>query len=500
MSELQRITAEIDLVSAALEKLLHAQEAFRTVISQQTSLVAPVRRLPVELLELVFSNCLQMNVISNRSEESCSLPTLTLSHVIHHWRSIIWHMPTMWSHIALAIGSHDDPEGHHGLQRQPLLHMYLARSSPLPLDVHITPYPWHPTMESYGSLIQSDHTLLEGLALESVRWRTLTIDGGIVKELPGDIANLSVLESLEISSNVHSFPGDWFSATSSLRRIQFHDEFPGDLIAVDLTRVEKVRIRWAEMDDLLFLGFHAPLMCWLHMEMFYSEADPSHRTFERLETLEVEEMDSLPALDHLFTFTTMPALRILRLGIVRMDQTWHQSAFTMFLDRSSCQLRALSLKRFTITETEILEILPLLPALEYLVLLESPKAPGAAINSRLLDALGQFVPDAGHNQHPRLRLLPLLHSLELQGAFIGRVFDSDLPSMLDARTEGDSRHYRLRHIKVGVTVGLEIGETRKSRIKRGKRLTDAGLQRLEHMTARGVSVVVTTYGSGLNLS
>lgn len=156
----------------------------------------------------------------------------------------------------------------------------------------------------------------------------------------------------------------------------------------------------------------------------------------------------------------------------------------MFLNRSSCELQTLSLKGFTITDTELLELLPLLPALESLVLSESSKAPGAAITSQLIEALGQFVPDAGHTHHPPFFHLPLLHSLELRGAFIG---DVELLAMLDARTEGESRQGRLKYVTVGVMEDTDgTGETYTTN------WTEASLQKLESLKDRGVSVVVDT--------
>lgn len=166
-TQLERVNAAVVLISSVLEQLLEARNELCTAISRSAGLSAPVRRLPLEIFELVFSNfCIQRNTISNRNEEPCVLPTLCLSQVNHRWRSVAFNIPSIWTNMALVIGGHTreiDPPGFNPIVR-PLLEMYLRLSSSQPLQVQIFS---DPRNHRRHSLLPRDRVLLQPLVIHT---------------------------------------------------------------------------------------------------------------------------------------------------------------------------------------------------------------------------------------------------------------------------------------------------------------------------------------------
>lgn len=165
-TQLERVNAAVVLISSVLEQLLEAWNELCTAISCSAGLSEPVRRLPLEILELAFSNCIQRNAISNRNEEPCVLPTLCLSQVNHRWRCVTFNMPSIWTNMALVIGGHSreiDPPGFNPIVR-PLLEMYLRLSSSQPLQVQICS---DPRNHRPHSLLPRDRVLLQPLVIHT---------------------------------------------------------------------------------------------------------------------------------------------------------------------------------------------------------------------------------------------------------------------------------------------------------------------------------------------
>ncbi|KAK7058504.1 hypothetical protein VNI00_002138 [Paramarasmius palmivorus] len=164
-AELERLEEEIRHVRGTLEELQKRRDAIQRDTAQRRSWLAPIRKLPVEVLGEIFSYaCLRdfsLDISSTRGGyKECPLecdnwpcdgsgemiilksiiaPTCILSHVCHYWRCIINASPQLWSSLRLDIIQMKE-------EHSDLVNLYLTRSAqhPLKIDIYDPPdfYEW----------------------------------------------------------------------------------------------------------------------------------------------------------------------------------------------------------------------------------------------------------------------------------------------------------------------------------------------------------------------
>ncbi|KAL1658672.1 hypothetical protein GGF50DRAFT_66811 [Schizophyllum commune] len=138
--EILAFDAEIRRLQALTRNLQAHRQSLADYAEQQHSLVAPVRRVPTEVLENIF-------LLACRTPEFAFplQPTMTtartLGHVCHTWRTILltskqlWLIPCIKVNIT-AVNSPQFRETQVNEYRKALI-FYLARSDPLPFSVDL---------------------------------------------------------------------------------------------------------------------------------------------------------------------------------------------------------------------------------------------------------------------------------------------------------------------------------------------------------------------------
>ncbi|KAL1687320.1 hypothetical protein GGG16DRAFT_36546, partial [Schizophyllum commune] len=86
----QDLETELDSVDAAIRRLHDLRETLEVRLQSTRAYLAPVRRLPLELLSDIF-------IYSVADEGDPTMVALmTLSHVCSSWRTAVWSTPELW--------------------------------------------------------------------------------------------------------------------------------------------------------------------------------------------------------------------------------------------------------------------------------------------------------------------------------------------------------------------------------------------------------------------
>ncbi|KDQ62011.1 hypothetical protein JAAARDRAFT_107428, partial [Jaapia argillacea MUCL 33604] len=122
--------AEVELrklrrrVSALEEKRDLTQSRCTNIIS----LLAPIRRLPPEIISKIFVHTVGPDFINPLKYQ---LPVL-LTHVCSYWRQIALSTSTLWASLLIA-----PRDGGEIARMRPILDCFLARSGTVPLSTHV---------------------------------------------------------------------------------------------------------------------------------------------------------------------------------------------------------------------------------------------------------------------------------------------------------------------------------------------------------------------------
>ncbi|KAJ7611752.1 hypothetical protein FB45DRAFT_1119124 [Roridomyces roridus] len=95
----------LNALNSEIRQLLSERKKIAHCIQRHTAIVAPIRRLPTELLSEIFSFASRLftrrSILVNEAEEECA-PWI-LGQVCRVWRELALHSPFLWRRIALRI-------------------------------------------------------------------------------------------------------------------------------------------------------------------------------------------------------------------------------------------------------------------------------------------------------------------------------------------------------------------------------------------------------------
>ncbi|KAK7026113.1 hypothetical protein VNI00_015688 [Paramarasmius palmivorus] len=179
--ELQRCDEEIEYARQALERLTARRDVLRRNLVERRSWLAPIRRLPVEILDMIFAEVpnTSLNIgglrTSERSRFGVEAVSLRLTHVSCHWRTIVSAKCSMWSTIDWSCWIRAMKK-----DWTPLLNIYLKNAAREPLRIYIGQVPGYYsdpdliTVEDWKGT--HDLHFLQTLARQFPRCVELTID------------------------------------------------------------------------------------------------------------------------------------------------------------------------------------------------------------------------------------------------------------------------------------------------------------------------------------
>ncbi|KAK0434293.1 hypothetical protein EV421DRAFT_1840491 [Armillaria borealis] len=317
------------------------REKKKKALDIRQSLVAPIRRLPVEILLEIFSLLSPERPPSDR-ESSYTLPSRpsntlempwVLSHVSGFWRASSLASPSLWTHIYIA--------SKYVKHEQFLVHAALSRSqdSPLHLCIHI---------DLDDS--EREEIVMGILSLAAPRCISLRLDIP-APLLMGLSCPFPRLQQLELHVDTHSIDlptsVEVFMKSTQLQSVHF----------MEVRVPEEIQLSFTELHDLsqVFVDSYDQLAAILKGAngLISLEAWPSGITHSKLSYLDT----GFSALEHL----TLPALEGLTLDEddpdydSEPDMEEKMLVLPDFLERSKCRLRRLGLMGYG----RVAKILPL---------------------------------------------------------------------------------------------------------------------------------------------
>uniref|UniRef100_A0A0W0FRZ7 F-box domain-containing protein n=1 Tax=Moniliophthora roreri TaxID=221103 RepID=A0A0W0FRZ7_MONRR len=380
-------------------------------IGERRSWLAPVRRLPPEILENIFMlysrsfSKYTLKVYQKHDRWQIVAPPLVLSQVSSFWRSIVISGPRMWSSMSVDVNQLDR-------DITSLLTLYFERSERCPLTMCIMD-------RDLGS--RSDIEMLRGprsylgsfgyssflmLLRELPRCDTLDLNvdrrlmGGVKSEFKCQSLSFPLLRSFLDNTGTWN-PGpsslsSWFwipicSATSLTEVISNsrarHDSFPYQ----QLTKLDIGRADMESLLRILSVSFNLKTIRVDEVPGTASMSDipTSPLVLPQLQNVTLTGVELLEGLSSLFESFIFPTLTALGIGLGGQAAQWDIRPLMSFLIRSSCSLKELELNlgEISLFPESLSEVLRASPRLSSLTILVDVLGPSDEWISSILSRL-----------------------------------------------------------------------------------------------------------------
>ncbi|KAF8907050.1 hypothetical protein CPB84DRAFT_1769370 [Gymnopilus junonius] len=390
---------EIASLEAALEELNSKRSRLQDVRDAHHALTSPLRRLPPELLQIIFVWCLpqQRNAVMHASEA----PVL-LGRVCSEWRRISLNTPEVWSslHIVPPNVNYSNPASSmvRYQRKRELLEMWFSRSGACPLAISMVWFSGDSEEE-----VKLCGSLLEVLVPFSRKWKVLDFQVPLKMFKPFQgltMKDVPLLEGMSLMDNRTPFDVD------------ITDRWPESLsFAENCTSLRHFTLTFFSG------GIRLPSIPWSQLSTVYLESNIAFfftDSRDMLSTLAncsnlrsctlkfpLSHTATLPAFEKLDDPITLPQLQILCVdGDQHLQNTFHMSntlvnicapklrileilgrtgrpegctapdpliAIRTMLQRSKCPLEKLNMESLTLLPDELIPCLILMPDLQELV-------------------------------------------------------------------------------------------------------------------------------------
>ncbi|KAF5343423.1 hypothetical protein D9758_011811 [Tetrapyrgos nigripes] len=427
------------LRESQIVSLQNEQQRLFLRISRYKSLLAPIRRLPPELLARIFGFCCK----ESKANEKMDCPVVRLSQVCAGWRELARTTSSLWTHISVDLSDCE-----YSIQRVLSMvdtHLSLSKQSPLHISLVLP--------------VTSDdaRAVLRAFVPESMRWETVTLDVDRCHLLDTEFTaikdRLPLLRQLELwPTSTGTFDTesaatvDSFSSAPNLRSLQLGVLDDGGEIYLAST---EIRVPWTQLHDLT-LWVHRPMAIrerlmsasearTVTIERCYGPAEDAAEAepvvhFMRSLTISVDKWDrNLTVFLRLLVLPQLTSLCLSGVEPMYPDTELHLSDIQTFLIRSGCNLTSLSLVSLSNTDHIILQLLECIPSLVDLTIHERP-IKGTTKNTILTP---HFIEQLSfiHDRNSSRCLLPYLQHLFFQAhhsfavvLFIGMVRSRWIPN------------------------------------------------------------------------
>lgn len=190
-----RYDAEIKRQRSIIVSLQNEQKLLRRQVEEYKSLLSPIRKLPLEILRLVFTHVCGENVVGLGGYPI--IPALVLGEVCAYWRTVSLSAQELWSTIDVLVPS-GEAVGSEQTKAVSVLRKLLERSGHMPLTISIT--------EGPVTVPQPITKVLDLLLLHSYRWYSLELNHPCRETslyFPSIRGRLPLLEVLHIGTLAH---------------------------------------------------------------------------------------------------------------------------------------------------------------------------------------------------------------------------------------------------------------------------------------------------------
>ncbi|KAJ7724573.1 hypothetical protein DFH07DRAFT_854724 [Mycena maculata] len=426
--------AETSLSSLSAEQEDAACE-IRARISLLGSRLAPIRRLPPEILSSIFVDPSLHTSISRGTFLLAGRGSDPVTAVSFHWRATALSTPHFWAIFSVSLCGTDNV--------MHLLQLYLNRSKncALSLEIRVRGSDVHP-----GILRE----ILNGCE----RWATLRLD--IVTP---DLLSLfsPIRRRLRSLRQLSLQIGGGFGAGVSIEGLDTFELAP-NLSTLKLSLPDGVlpRVPFAQIKTLSISADFLPFAARFPNLSFLSVTGNPGEPSSPIVTADVPSLSAHPAVLQGVTTPTLVHLHLSGGGT-----PWSSRQFEVFVQRSQFALRTLTLDNVRIRGKDVVHVLPLVPMVQSLTL---QSLQPHAITEIVMRALTR-------GDGPQS--LPALTTLSLSGSYLFST--PTLLEMLESRISVDSHSAPLRWVKLHL---------------RHREFGAEQLDRLRALTRSGVSLSV----------
>ena len=200
-SDLNELHGDIIHIQAILDELRRKRESLRKFTIQHVAFLAPIRRLPAEILIEIFVLCLYDGIFSFSPKRAPSL----IGQICRGWRHIVLSTQKLWSSVVVTSYRPSSAKAK----------LWISRAITAPLTIRL--YPIHPRTGTIGRI----QPVITVLARHCARWRHLglRIPGTMVPCLSSIKNSLPWLESLQIWAPEELHKLDVFEVAPRLRSL-----------------------------------------------------------------------------------------------------------------------------------------------------------------------------------------------------------------------------------------------------------------------------------------
>ncbi|KAK7023070.1 hypothetical protein R3P38DRAFT_2957360 [Favolaschia claudopus] len=346
--------ANVARIESQIRDLERLRDRERGIVAQLRMAIAPIRKLPAELLAEIF--LIVRDSLIRFRERDC----IRLSHVCAHWRSVAQSTPQLWT-SRLVLMPKTTPSVNHLTS----IKQWLDRSAPFSIPIVLQ------IPEQHQKTVDPN-ALVAVLATAAQRWKTADFDIlslDVLSHIPaGSLQSLKVLHLRCPDVRNHSMVPAFLTA-GNLRRVILDTRFSSNLL---LPWSQLTYIYMAEPDPMECLDIL--VRCATLESAFFTThqweelPEMSHRpmtTLERLKFLHIdfELMGATPDSLYYSPFITCLALPALKtLSLAPSDSPWSSAEFTQFQLRCP-NLEVLSVERSTLSSNDLLAVLRHAPSL-----------------------------------------------------------------------------------------------------------------------------------------
>ncbi|KAJ6531643.1 hypothetical protein DFH09DRAFT_994075 [Mycena vulgaris] len=406
-SLIEAAEAKIERLTAQIHELTFMREREHTVLSNLRSMVAPIAKLPTELLAEIFKISVHMHdgtTLEHSTPHTLSplFQTRQISQTCSRWRQIVLGMPQLWAEGVLDICSKSTMTEAAYLTG---LKTVLTRSSPLPISVSLDS---RPGAEVSPALVQT-------IIPSAPRWQNLEIflnSFGPLHDLPS--GTFEALETLQLQCFLQQTrPIETFLCCPRLRNLS---------MAIFKTSDPRLfRLPWAQLTNIdlkvqsmgacrgILLQCSSVVKANFMTSQWDFELDVVDSpvvVLPHLRELSVRfhrgDLDGIAHVGPFFIPLALPALQVLKLTFrPKLENVWPTQEFSQF--QSLCPgIEQITLNFSAIDSEGLVTLLRHAPSLTTFVIYTSPECLDDAALRALRHDEGALAPLA-----PKLRELRL---------------------------------------------------------------------------------------------
>jgi F-box-like len=317
-ADISQLDGEIYRLQALLDGLIHKRDTLQTYTRSHTALIAPIGRLPPEILSEIFLHC------RDPKKRRLDKVPLSLGSVCSRWRTIALSTAQLWASFALTI------ESKYLRSDEMLAKTWLARAGTCPLTIRLA-------CGDYGR--GTLRPLMDVFLLHCERWYDihLSLPTRILGFLAPAKNHLPQLHKLYIDRELTQTL-DIFEFAPQLRSVQLDLAIPSSMVTVPWGRIEYFDMGRRTVDECLELLRATPNLEKCVVRLTRSQPRDSHSP---VQLLRLRSMIITGGSLHLFDTLLLPKLQ--EISIDLLNDRWIATQQLISL-LSQCSLEALYLK------------------------------------------------------------------------------------------------------------------------------------------------------------